>query len=98
MVATSETKVEILPAIPARGKTIFPGDHTPLRKVLLQDAKVSADMQEKLNGVIHALKNIVSSSLNDICYIRLIEMDIESEQNLPAIVSEPYKLPLKHQG
>ena len=38
LVATSETKIEILPAIPENSKMIFPHDHTPLRKVLLQDA------------------------------------------------------------
>ena len=38
--APSETKVELLPAIPSNSKMIFPDDHTPVRKVLLQDAKI----------------------------------------------------------
>ena len=38
-VAPSETKDEILPAIPTDGKMIFPGDHMSLSKILLKDAK-----------------------------------------------------------
>ena len=70
---------------------IFPGDHTPIRKVLLQDAKILSETQEKLNGLIHAFKDIMSSSSNDIGYTKLIEMDIETDPNLP-----PYLLSLTH--
>ena len=44
----SETEVGILPAIPASSKMIFPGDHIPLRKLLLKDAPILVDMQEKI--------------------------------------------------
>ena len=76
---------------------IFLGDHTPLMKVLHQDAKISADTQEKLNGLIHAFEDIVSSSLNDICCTKLIEMDTETDPNSLPIAFKPYTLPLKHQ-
>ena len=37
--ASSETKVEILPAKPLNSNMIIPFDNSPVRKVLLQDAK-----------------------------------------------------------
>ena len=54
---------------------IFPGDHTSVRKVLLQDTKISEEIQEKLNGLMHAFEDIMSSSWNGIGYTNLIEMD-----------------------
>ena len=95
MVAPSETKDEILPAIPPDYKMIFPCDHIPVRKVLLKDAKISVETQEKLNGLIHALEDIMSSSSNDIGYTKLIDMDIETDPNLPSVASKPYTLPPK---
>ena len=46
--ATSETKVDMLLAIPTTSKMIFPGDHTSVREVLFQDAKIFVETQEKL--------------------------------------------------
>ena len=59
--------VEILPAIPASSKIIFPWGHTPLRKVVVQDAKIS-DSQEKINCPMHAFEDIMSSSSSYIGY------------------------------
>ena len=67
-VTTSETNVEILPAIPANSKMIFPGDHIPLRKVVLQDIIISADTQTKLKYLLHKSEDIISSSSNDMGY------------------------------
>ena len=39
----------------------------------------------------------MSSSSNDIGYIKLIEMDIETDLNLSPIALKPYTLTLKHQ-
>ena len=72
----SETKGEIFPAIPSNSKMIFPGEHTPVRKVLLQDLKILLEMQEKLNGLIQTFEDIMSSSSNDIDYTNMIDMDI----------------------
>ena len=44
----SEREVQMLPAIPGGCKMIYPGDHTPMQKVVLQGAKMSKDTQEKL--------------------------------------------------
>ena len=42
----SEINAEILTAIPQLERSFYPGDYTPVRKVLLQDAKISADTQD----------------------------------------------------
>ena len=68
---------------------IFPGDHIPVRKVLLQGKKITVEIKEKLNGLIYAFENIMSSSSNDIGYTELMELDIETDPQLPPIV---YKL------
>ena len=90
-------KVEILVAIAMSSKMIFLGDHTPLMKVLLQDRKILADMQEKLNYLIHTCEGIMSSSSNDTGYTESTEVDIETDPNLPPRASKSYTLPLKHQ-
>ena len=66
---------------------IFQGGHTPVRKVLLQDGKILVEMQEKLNSLIHTFEDIMSSSSNDIHYTKLIEIDIETDHNLPPVAS-----------
>ena len=43
--AASEPSAEILLAFTTSCKAIFPGNHTPLRKVLLKDAKISTDWE-----------------------------------------------------
>ena len=45
LVTKSKTNLEILPVIPAGSKMVFPDDLTPLRKVVLQDAKILVDTQ-----------------------------------------------------
>ena len=42
---TSETKAEMLPAIPVSSKMIFAGDHTPVSKY----AKISIEKYQKRN-------------------------------------------------
>ena len=65
---TLETNVDILPVIQTNSEMIFPGDHTPIREVVLQDAKIVEDTQEKLNCLLHPFEDIMSSSSNDIGY------------------------------
>ena len=96
-VLTSETNSAILLALSSTSKMIFLGDYMPVKKVLLQDTKISADMQEQLNSLIYALEDIMNSSSNDIGYTILIKMDIETIPNLSPVASKPYTLPLKHQ-
>ena len=66
-------------------------------KCLLQHAKISADMQEQLNSLIHAFEDIMSSSPNDIGYTKVIQIDKETNLNLPCVASKMYTFPLKHQ-
>ena len=63
----------------------------------LSDAKMLVEIQEKLNGLVHAFEDIMSSSSNNIGYIKVIEMDIETYHNLLPVPSKPYTLPLKYQ-
>ena len=42
----------------------------------------------------NAFEDIVSSSLNNIGYTILIEMDIETDPNLPLIASKSYTPPI----
>ena len=65
-------------------------------KVLFQEAKMSVETQKKLNGVIHAFEDILSTSSCDIHYAILIDMDIETDHYPPPIVSTPYTFTLKH--
>ena len=58
---------------------IFPGDHIPFRKVLLQDAKMSVETQEKMNSLMHNFEDNLPSASNDKGYTKLIEMDIETD-------------------
>ena len=73
---------------------IFPGDHTPLRKLVLQDAKFSADIQEKINSLLHTFEDIIYLSSNDIHYTNQIEMDTDTNPNSPFIASKSYTVPL----
>ena len=84
MVAPSGTKAEILPAIPSNRNMIFPGDHTCQKSLASRYKHISRNTREiKLNGLIHTFENFLSSSSNDIGYTKLIEMDIETDPNLP---------------
>ena len=62
---------------------------TPVRKVLIQDAKISVEMQEKLQSLIHTSEDNMSSLLNENGYTKLIEMNMEPDPNLPPIASKP---------
>ena len=49
-----------------------------------------------MKGLIHAFEDMSSPS-NYIAYAKLIEMNIETDDTLAPIPSEPYTLPLKNQ-
>ena len=76
-----DAKAEIVLAILSDSKMIFLGDHTPVRQVLLQDAKILVEIQGKLDSLINTLENIMSSSWNDIGYTKSIKIDIETDTN-----------------
>ena len=77
----------MLPAIPIISKMIFPGDHTPVRKCILQDATISKNTQEKVRCLLVKFEDSLSSSSSNIYYTKLIEMDVETEPHLPPVVS-----------
>ena len=93
----SENNVKMVPVIPACSKIIFPGDHTPVWKVISQDAKILKDMQEKLKCLLNTFEDIMSSSSCYISHTKLIEMNMETDPNLPPVTSKPYTLSLSHQ-
>ena len=55
-------------------------------------------MQEKLNSLIHAFEDIMSSSSNDIGYTKFIEMDIETDPKLSSFASKSYTPPQTSRG
>ena len=50
---------------------IFPGDHTPMVKAVLQDAKILKGTQDKLKCLLDAFEGIMSFSSSDIGYTKL---------------------------
>ena len=60
---------------------LFPGDHTPARKALLQTTK------ENLKYFLGNFENIMSSSSNDEGHTKLIEMTMNTNPKLPPVVS-----------
>ena len=82
-----KTTVKVLPSTPIGSKTIFPVDHTLIRKVILQDAKISKVTQEELKFLLDNFEDIMLSS-SDIGYTKLIEVDTETNPNVPPIVSK----------
>ena len=66
--------------------------------MILQDAKIIKDTQEKLKHLLDIFEDIMSSSSSNIGYTKLIEMDTETDPTLPPIDFKPYILPLKHKA
>ena len=85
----SETEIEMLPAIPIGSKIIFPEDHPLIRKAILQDAKISKATQEKLKCLLGNFEDTMSSTQRDIGYTKLIDVDRETDPNLPPVASGP---------
>ena len=71
--------------MPQNNKMIFPGDYTPIRKVILQDAKISEPTQEKVDSW-KGLQTLHHPFSSDVGYMKLIEMNIESDPNLPPLL------------
>ena len=61
-----------------------------MQKYVLQDAKISKGTQEELKCLLDNLEDIMSSSSSNIGYMKLIEMDIETDPNLPSVTLKPY--------
>ena len=94
-ITTSETNAEKLPPIPSASKMIFQVITHLSGKCYFKMKKTSADTKEKSNSLIHAFKDIMSSSSNNIGYTPLTGMDIENDPYLPPVATKAYKLPHK---
>ena len=74
---------------------ISPGDIYPNKKVKLEDADISLDTRSKFEDLCEKHTEAFSKNNKDIGRTTLIEMEIDTGDNLP-VAQNPYTLPLKH--
>ena len=72
-----------------------PADIDVHRKVDLQDAEITKELQEAFKEMCDEYKDIFSTDSSDIGKTTLIEMEIDMGDS-PPITQKPYTLPLKH--
>ena len=75
---------------------MFHHNFYPKPKIYLEDAKISEEIWHKLHIWKQDYDDIVSKHSSDIRHTHLEKMIIETDPELPLIVSKPYLLPLKH--
>ena len=90
----TEISHETLPPMPKKSALLFHHTFHPNPKMDLEDAKISQEMQEKLQTLKQDYDNIVSKHNSDIGLTHLQE--IETVPELPPVTTKPYPLPLKH--
>ena len=74
---------------------ISPGDIYPNKKVKLEDADIAVDTRNKFEDLCKRHEGAFSKNNKDIGRTTLIEMEIDTGDNLP-VAQNPYTLPLKH--
>ena len=74
---------------------ISPADIYPNRKVKLEDADITVDTRNKFEDLCDRHTEAFSKNNKDIGRTTLIEMEIDTGDNLP-VAQNPYTLPLKH--
>ena len=74
---------------------ISPGDVYPNRKVKLQDAEITDETRKQFGEMCNRHPEAFSKNNKDIGRTTLIEMEIDTGDNLP-VTQNPYTLPLKH--
>ena len=74
---------------------ISPGDIYPNKKVKLEDAEISPDTRNRFEDLCKKHTEAFSKNNKDIGRTTLIEMEIDTGDNLP-VAQNPYTLPLKH--
>ena len=74
---------------------ISPGDIYPNKKVKLEDADITADTRNRFEDLCKRHDGAFSKNNKDIGRTTLIEMEIDTGDNLP-VAQNPYTLPLKH--
>ena len=74
---------------------ISPGDIYPNKKVKLEDAEISPHTRNRFEDLCEKHTEAFSKNNKDIGRTTLIEMEIDTGDNLP-VAQNPYTLPLKH--
>ena len=74
---------------------ISPGDIYPNRKVELEDADIKDATRVSFKALCEQQHEAFSKNNKDIGRTQLIEMEIDTGDNLP-VAQSPYTLPLKH--
>ena len=74
---------------------ISPGDIYPNRKVVLEDADIKSSAKVAFEVLCEQQQEAFSKNNKDIGRTQLIEMEIDTGDNLP-VAQSPYTLPLKH--
>ena len=74
---------------------ISPGDIYPNRKVELEDADIKEATKVSFEALCEQQHEAFSKNNKDIGRMQLIEMEIDTGDNLP-VAQSPYTLPLKH--
>ena len=84
-----------LPPMPEKSAFTFHHNFWPKPKIDLEDDKISEETWLKLQILKHDHDDIVSQQSSVIRLTHLEEMTIETDPELPPIMSKPYPLPLK---
>ena len=74
---------------------ISPGDVYPNKKVKLQDAEITDETRRHFEEMCNRHPEAFSKNNKDIGKTTLIEMEIDTGDNLP-VTQNPYTLPLRH--
>ena len=72
-----------------------PADIYPNRRVELEDAEISGKTKQQFAQLCNEYDDVFSKNNQDIGKTMLIEMEIDTGDNLP-VAQSPYTLPLKH--
>ena len=76
---------------------MHPSKFYPKPKIVLKDAPVTEEIQEKFDKLLNEYEDIMSHKLTDIGVMTLEEVPIETDPDAPLIASKSYTIPLKHQ-
>ena len=76
---------------------MHPSKFYPKPKIVLKDAPVTEEIQEKFDKLLNEYEDIMSHKSTDIGVMTLEEVPIETDPDSPLIASKPYTIPLKHQ-
>ena len=76
---------------------MHPSTFYPKPMIVLKDAPVTEEIQERFDKLLNEYKDIMSNKSTDIGVTTLEEVPIETDPDAPLIALKPYTIPLKHQ-